>query len=132
MLSSCDCVVATGGYRMSREVSIRQCVVGHENALSLVGQATFLETFSGIVGGGEMIVHCEVAHAPTTYRQWLEDGKCSIWLATIEPGQAPVGYLVLAPAKLPVPSVAGDDLQASAFTCVGGNAYDDNIMSLKL
>jgi hypothetical protein len=93
-LSLCDFFVATGSYRMSREVSIRQCVVGGRERF--VAGRSSQETFSGILGGGEMIAHCAVAHAPTTYRQWLEDGKCSIWLATIEPGQAPAGYLVLA------------------------------------
>ncbi|WP_436143962.1 GNAT family N-acetyltransferase [Duganella sp. LjRoot269] len=34
-----------------------------------------------------------------------------IWLAEATPGRAPIGYLVLAPAKLPVAEPRADDLE---------------------
>lgn len=83
------------------EVSIRRARPGDEDALALVGQATFLETFSGVLDGAAIVAHCRRAHSPAQYAAWLDDPRSAAWIAEAVPGAAPVGYLVLAPAELP-------------------------------
>jgi len=75
-------------------------------ALALVGAATFLETFAGVLPGPDILAHCRAQHAAERYAGWLADG-CPAWLAEAE-GGAPVGYLLLAPPDLPVPTGPGD------------------------
>lgn len=40
-------------------VTIRPCVAGDEAALALVGQATFLETYAGVLPAGDILSHCK-------------------------------------------------------------------------
>ena len=91
-------------------VCLRVCRPGDEDALALVGQATFLETFAGILPGSDIVAHCRAQHAPSVYRSWLESGA-QVWLAEANPSAAPVGYLVVAPASLPVQDPREDDLE---------------------
>lgn len=92
----------------TREVDIRPCAPGDESALALVGQATFLETFAGILAGQGVLAHCAQAHAAALYRTWLSSPDYALWLAEAQPGVAPVGYLVVGPPQLPLPDTAGD------------------------
>jgi ribosomal protein S18 acetylase RimI-like enzyme len=92
-------------------IQIRAAARGDEEALSAVGKASFLEAFAGILDGGDIIAHCERQHAAAVYRDWLDDGGMRIWLAEASPGRAPIGYLVLAPATLPVAAPRADDLE---------------------
>jgi ribosomal protein S18 acetylase RimI-like enzyme len=63
-------------------------------ALALVGGATFLETFAGVIDGAGLVAHCTRQHAPESYRAYFAGGA-NAWLAEIEPGGAPVGYALL-------------------------------------
>ncbi|MGY4514798.1 GNAT family N-acetyltransferase [Lysobacter sp. HA18] len=93
---------------MSSDVSIRPAQPGDEHALALVGQATFLETFAGVLDGTAIVEHCARAHSATQYRSWLDDGDVAIWLAEVAPGNAPAGYAVVAKAELPGADAARD------------------------
>lgn len=93
---------------MQDEIFIRRARPGDEDALALVGQATFLETFSGILDGGAIIEHCRHAHSADKYRHWLSDADAAVWLAEVTPGNAPIGYLVLARPELPAADVSRD------------------------
>ncbi|MEW6157518.1 MAG: GNAT family N-acetyltransferase [Verrucomicrobiota bacterium] len=93
------------------EAVIRRCFVGDEVALSLVGQAAFLEAFAGVISGRDIVLHCERQHAPAKYAAWLADGRSAIWIAEVEPGAAPVGYLVLTTPDLPLPDIAPTDFE---------------------
>jgi GNAT superfamily N-acetyltransferase len=95
---------------MGHLARIRLCRQGDEDALSLVGQATFLETFAGVLPGSDIVAHCRGQHASEVYRSWLDSGA-PVWLAEADPSGAPIGYLVLAPASLPVPDPGGHDLE---------------------
>lgn len=88
--------------------SIRLCGPGDEAALALVGSATFLETFAGILGGEDIVNHCAKSHSVALYAQWLADPSCSIWVVETSPGLAPVGYMVVAKPHLPLPDTDGD------------------------
>ena len=93
---------------MGTDIQLRRCGPGDEAALALVGQATFLETFAGILGGNEIVAHCAKAHTVELYRAWLADPGHALWLAEISPGNAPIGYMVIAPPQLPLPDTSGD------------------------
>jgi ribosomal protein S18 acetylase RimI-like enzyme len=93
---------------MPGDVRIRSCAAGDEPALALVGQATFLETFAGILAGQDILAHCAQAHAADLYRNWLTNTDYTLWLAEAGPGGAPVGYMVVGPPHLPLPDATGD------------------------
>jgi diamine N-acetyltransferase len=90
------------------EIALRRCVPGDEEALALVGAATFLETFAGLLTGEDILVHCRVQHAASQYAAWLADGKYRSCVA--EWKRAPVGFAVLSPPDLPV-TVTQDDIE---------------------
>lgn len=83
-------------------VTIRACDAGDAAALALVGQATFLETYAGVLPASDIVAHCAHQHAATLYAAWLADPAYRLWLAEMDEGHAPVGYAVLAPPDLPV------------------------------
>lgn len=85
-------------------VSVRRAVPGDEDALALVGAASFLESYAGIVDGQGIIRHCQQRHAPAVYARALANPFEALWLAEMAPGGAPVGYLHMAPPDLPVPA----------------------------
>ena len=90
-------------------IQLRLAGEGDAAALALLGQATFLDTFAGILQGADILAHCQRQHAPELYRDWLANPDKHIWLAEVAPGAAPVGYLVLSPPDLPdVAPQAGD------------------------
>ena len=90
------------------DISIRRALPGDEEALSLVGQATFLETFAGILDGAAILEHCRVAHSAAQYRQWLDGYRSAVWLVEVGAGNAPIGYLVVAPPSLPLADASCD------------------------
>lgn len=93
---------------LNSEIALRECVPGDENALSLVGAATFLETFAGLLTGPDILAHCRVQHAADTYTAWLADPEYKLCLAELR--GAPVGFAVLSPPDLPV-AVTIDDIE---------------------
>ena len=90
--------------------SIRQAVIADAPALSLVGGATFLETYTTILPGHDMLAHCAVNHSAEKYRTFLSDPSFVVWIAEAPLG-APVGYLLLGPASLPVEGPVPGDLE---------------------
>lgn len=76
-----------------------------------MGQATFLETFAGVIDGADILAHCATQHAPSVYAEWLRQESSRIWLAETNLGQAPIGYLVTAPSRLPIAHARNDDLE---------------------
>lgn len=93
---------------MADDISIRRALDGDAEALALVGQATFLETFSGILDGAAIVSHCRRAHAAAQYREWLGDRDAALWIAEATPGNAPIGYAVVARPQLPLADVDRD------------------------
>jgi ribosomal protein S18 acetylase RimI-like enzyme len=83
------------------DVTIRAAGEDDLARLSLVGTATFLETYAGNVAGDDIVAHCGRAHAVETYRALLGGPEARAWLAEVEPGRAPVGYLVVTRPDLP-------------------------------
>ena len=92
-------------------ITIRRCSPGDEIALSIVGQASFLDTFAGILCGKDILGHCVRQHSSEKYAGWLRDPDSAAWIAEVEPGQAPVGYLVLTKPDLPLPDISANDAE---------------------
>lgn len=90
------------------QVSMRPAEPADAEALALVGQATFLETYAGLLPGADILAHCQREHAASRYAAWLDDGESLIWLVEASEGAAPVGYAVVAPPDLPIPTAPGD------------------------
>ena len=78
---------------------IRPATPDDAEALALIGSATFLESFAGVVEGKGLVAHCLKAHAAQTYRDYLARGA-KAWLAEVEPGHAPVGYALICEPEL--------------------------------
>lgn len=83
------------------DIQLRPCVADDAAALALIGQATFLETYSDVLPGPHIIAHCKKAHSVAQYEAWLADPTFQMWLAELQPGGAPVGFMVVAPPDLP-------------------------------
>ena len=94
-----------------KEPFIRQCQPGDEEMLSLIGQATFLETFAGVISGRDILDHCMREHSTSKYAAWLNDPASAVWVAEVEPGRAPVGYLVLTTPDLPLADLSPHDTE---------------------
>ena len=77
--------------------TIREAGAGDAARLSLVANATFLETFAGMIDGDALVAHCEIRHAPD-YIAGLLDGGVRGWLAELD--GAPVGYALLTEPEL--------------------------------
>ena len=77
------------------------------DALALVGAATFLETFAGILDGAAILAHCAGVHTAERYAAYLHGGARA-WLATAEQGGAPIGYALMTVPDLPGGDAATD------------------------
>lgn len=97
--------------RVTLSIHIRQCTADDADALALIGQATFLETFAGVLAGPDIVAHCQHAHSVALYREWLADAGYALWLAEVAPGSAPVGFMVVAPAQLPLADLSSRDVE---------------------
>ncbi|MFZ6747893.1 GNAT family N-acetyltransferase [Undibacterium sp. Ren11W] len=93
------------------DIQISPCSPDAAAALALIGQATFLETFAGLIAGRDILQHCAQAHAVTQYQDWLSDPRYRLWLTELAPGAAPIGYMLVAPAQLPLPDISESDLE---------------------
>jgi diamine N-acetyltransferase len=78
------------------------------NALALVGAATFLESFAGILESSAIILHCQNEHNVTAYQRYFTSGAAA-WLAEAKIGGAPVGFGLL--SKPDLPSAQEGDLE---------------------
>jgi ribosomal protein S18 acetylase RimI-like enzyme len=90
---------------------VRRAAAPDAAALALVGGATFLETFAGIIDGRDILDHCAKKHSVAVYEAFLSAPAAALWLAETVEGSAPVGYAVLDTPQLPLADVQTDDLE---------------------
>lgn len=84
---------------MTQTFVIRPADAADVARLALIGSATFLETFAGVIEGCALLEHCRTQHSEASYAQYLARGA-QAWLA--EAGGAPIGYALLAEPELEV------------------------------
>lgn len=92
------------------DFSLRTAGPQDAERLSLIGQATFLESFADILPGDDIVLHCRRQHAEADYRQRLASEGHALWLAELRKG-APIGYAVLSPPDLPTVEAAEGDVE---------------------
>jgi ribosomal protein S18 acetylase RimI-like enzyme len=93
------------------QLHIRRAQLHDAAKLALVGQATFLETFAGVLDGNDILEHGAQEHSLEYYQSHLARSDAQLWLAETPPGQAPIGYLMTSKCSLPVADVGPDDVE---------------------
>jgi GNAT superfamily N-acetyltransferase len=112
---SCD-VTETNSIVPTEEPSIepvrlRLATINDTPALALVGAATFLEAFTWMLPGADIIAHCAKNHTAEAYRATLAKPDTRITLAETVASGAPVGYAMLAAPDLPSFDVQPGDIE---------------------
>src|ERR1700692_1837985 len=92
-------------------IALRQCTIDDVPTLALIGAATFLESFAGVLDGASIVAHCHKQHAAEVYAKYLAEPESRAWIAQVEPGQAPVGYALLTPPDLPLDDLSESDIE---------------------
>jgi diamine N-acetyltransferase len=81
-------------------VTVRRATFADAEKLSLVGGASFLESFADDHPGDDLVSHVRDHHSVTKYQNWLSDPAYAVWIVEEALG-APVGYTMLGPSELP-------------------------------
>lgn len=100
---------ASAGVDESTRIEIREATLADVRRLSLVGRATFLETYAETVDGDDVLRYCDEGHSPEAYAGLLREPGARAWLAETLPGRVPVAYLLLTRPDLP--GANADDLE---------------------
>jgi ribosomal protein S18 acetylase RimI-like enzyme len=79
--------------------TLREAGAEDAAALALVGAATFLESFAGVIAGDAIIDHCARHHHTDAYAALLENGARA-WLVEATEGGAPLGYALVSKPDL--------------------------------
>jgi ribosomal protein S18 acetylase RimI-like enzyme len=79
----------------AQAVVVRRATYEDAASLALVGGATFLDAFAGLIDGRDIVEHCVRQHSAGVYESWLSSPDAALWLADARNGGAPVGYAVL-------------------------------------
>lgn len=89
------------------EITIREAQAADVGRLALIGATTFLETYADTVDGDDLVAHCAKQHSTARYAELLAGPDARAWLAEVQPGRAPIGYVVMTRPDLPA-SEPGD------------------------
>lgn len=76
--------------------------------LALIGAASFLEAFAGVIDGDALVEHCRTQHSELSYQGYLTRGG-QAWLAEI--AGAPIGYALLTEPELEAASPGDRELK---------------------
>jgi ribosomal protein S18 acetylase RimI-like enzyme len=74
------------------EFVTRLCRPGDEKALSLVAQATILETYAGIADGDDLLSYVTSELSLADFTRILASDRIRAWIAETTAGKCPVGY----------------------------------------
>jgi ribosomal protein S18 acetylase RimI-like enzyme len=103
------------GIMFFEPMKIRACTTDDISTLSLIGAATVLESFAGLLPGPALLAHCHKNHTPTVYADFLSQATTFAWLAEVDPavgaGPAPIGYAMLTAPDFPADLVHPGDLE---------------------
>lgn len=90
------------------EYSLRECGPEGAEMLALVGSASFLEAFAGVLEGDDILAHCRNQHSVAKYAGWLAEPETRACVAEVK--GAPVGYALLLKPDLPL-ETGPDDIE---------------------
>lgn len=71
---------------------VREATPADAPVLALVGAATFLSAYAGMMDAAIMVPHCAREHSEDTYRALLSQPGSAAWLVCACTGGAPLGY----------------------------------------
>ena len=91
-------------------VTLRRATTADAAALALVGAATFLEAFTWMLPGADIVAHAAKHHTSAAYTKYIEDAETRITLA-VTGEDAPVGYAMLCKPELPSFDVLPTDIE---------------------
>ena len=81
------------------EWRIREATARDADTLALIGSATFLDAFAGVLERDAIVKHCAGQHSAEAYRAYLAVG-CEALLVEMSPGHAPIGFTLVGPPDL--------------------------------
>ena len=102
--------VSTPG-RFAEAVTLRRATAADAEALALVGAATFLEAFTWMLPGADILAHCARHHTPEAYRAYFMHPDTRITLDEATQGGAPEEYNMLTAPELPSFAVQRTDIE---------------------
>jgi ribosomal protein S18 acetylase RimI-like enzyme len=76
------------------EFTTRLCRSGDEQALSLVAQATILETYAGITDGRDLVQYVTAELSVADFSAMMASDRVRVWIAETVAGECAVGYAV--------------------------------------
>jgi GNAT superfamily N-acetyltransferase len=99
-------------------LTLRRATLADAPALALTGAATFLEAFTWMLPGADILAHTLKNHTAEAYAHYLADPNTRVTLAVTgsaagfehEPG-SPVGYVLLCTPELPTFDVLPTDIE---------------------
>jgi ribosomal protein S18 acetylase RimI-like enzyme len=91
--------------------ALRQGTAQDAERFALVGQATFLESYAGLLPVEDILAHGQRQHAARAYAAWLDDPAWRCWLIEATTGGAPVGFMTVGPSDLPLADHDPADLE---------------------
>jgi len=112
-----SCNVTESGWIVPTEepatepVRLRRATADDADALALVGAATFLEAFTWMLPGEDILAHCRKNHSAESYRAALAQPETRITLAVTANGGSPVGYAMVTAPDLPSFAVLPGDIE---------------------
>ena len=77
-------------------------------ALSMIGAASFLESFAHMIGAADIIAHNAAKNSAEAWRGFADDPDNASWIAEMPGTAAPVGYALLTEPDLPIGLREGD------------------------
>ncbi len=80
--------------------TIRTATAADTDRLALIGAATFLDGFAGILPGEAIVAHIPRHHSSQSYARCLADAAVC-WLVEATAGGAPLGYAMVTRPDLP-------------------------------
>ena len=90
---------------------IRRCHAADAAMLSLVGGATFLQTYAPTHDAADILAHATKNHSTGSYERLLAVPENRAYFAEIEPGGAAIGYILCAAPDLPAETVEPGDYE---------------------
>ncbi|MGA1849840.1 GNAT family N-acetyltransferase [Sphingobium yanoikuyae] len=119
---------------MTTPIHWRPAVASDAAALSILGGATFLASFAHDHPGEALVAHIRKAHSEDHYRAALADPAQTILIGETPLG-APVGYALITPPDLPVPTDDRTDVELKRIYLLNGwqgGGNGDALMALVL
>lgn len=95
---------------VAEPLRLRRAIATDARALSVVGSATFLEAYTWMLPGADIVDFCATKQTEAYYAKYLADPQTRITLATTGL-DAPVGYAMVCKPELPEFDVQPGDIE---------------------